>query len=469
MVAMLTGVFLTLAGFYVINDTIKRDEETRVGQIIATTPLRNSLYTMGTTLANFAVLSTMTAIVFMTAIGMQIFRGEDTAINLWKLIAPFLVLVLPPMLLVAAIAVLFETRPSLRRGAGNIAYAFIWMIGLPLISDTYDLFGINAIISSMGSAGLARYPDLYQNSFIMGFTWGFPHGQTPATFTWQGIPWTSEIIQTRLLLIFVALGIAVLSSVRFNRFDPAREPRKTTEAPPPDILDAEDSISQVAPLREIQLRPLDARALRFSFGPMLLAETRLILKDLNGMPFLGRGGSAAALALIFAGVLLPLSEARGLLLPLAWVLPVLTWSKMGTREERYGTDKLVFSSANSLKRQLPSAWMAGVLLAMATGIGVALNSALYSDLPGLLAWTVGALFIPSLALFLGVWTGSSKGFEFIYVMLWYIGPMNRAIPLDFMGALPESVAAGIWQYYLVITFILLGLSFIGRLWQIQRG
>ncbi len=40
LVAMLTGMFLTLLGFYVVNDSVKRDEQTRVGQIIATTPLR---------------------------------------------------------------------------------------------------------------------------------------------------------------------------------------------------------------------------------------------------------------------------------------------------------------------------------------------------------------------------------------------------------------------------------------------
>ncbi|MDH5440532.1 MAG: hypothetical protein OEY31_07995, partial [Candidatus Bathyarchaeota archaeon] len=54
LVAMLTGMFLTLLGFYVVNDSVKRDEQTRVGQIIATTPLRNSDYTLGNALCNFA-------------------------------------------------------------------------------------------------------------------------------------------------------------------------------------------------------------------------------------------------------------------------------------------------------------------------------------------------------------------------------------------------------------------------------
>ncbi|MFB0546425.1 MAG: hypothetical protein ACETWB_05895 [Anaerolineae bacterium] len=113
--------------------------------------------------------------------------------------------------------------------------------------------------------------------------------------------------------------------------------------------------------------------------------------------------------------------------------------------------------------------MAGVLLAAVTGSGIALNLALHGEWLGMFAWGVGALFIPSLALCLGVWTGSSKLFEFIYTLLWYIGPLNQIEPLDFMGALPGSVKAGIWQIYLVITIILFGLAFIGRKWQIQRG
>ena len=191
--------------------------------------------------------------------------------------------------------------------------------------------------------------------------------------------------------------------------------------------------------------------------------------NLKELPFLGLLGPAAAGALIIAGLLLPLDAAQGVLLPVAWLLPVLIWSKLGTRENRHQPEQLVFSSANSLRRQLPAAWLSGVLLAMVTGSGVALSLALHGEWPGLLAWGVGAMFIPSLALCLGVWTGSSKSFEFIYALLWYLGPINRAEPLDFMGALPGSVGAGIWRYYMAITFVLLGLILIGRRWQIQRG
>jgi len=469
MVALLTGLFLALAGFYVVNDSVRRDEETRVGQIIATTPLSNWVYTLGNTLCNFMVLSTMNAIIFLTAIGMQLIRGEELAINLGVMMAPFLGLVLPVMFLVSAVAVMFETRPRLKGGVGNVAYAFIWMFSLPLLSESFDLFGIDAVLSSMGAAGLARYPEIAHNSFILGYGWGFPVGRALATFTWQGIQWTTELLRTRLLLVGAATVISLLSSVGFSRFDPAREVRKGDEAPL-DILDLEEVETRpVLQSIQVQLRPLGEKGRQFRFGSMLWAECRLILGESRDLPFLGMYGSAVAGALIIMGLFLPLDSARGMMLPLAWLLPVLIWSKLGTREARYRTDQLVFSSAKALQRQLPAVWMAGVLLALATGSGVALNMALNGEWPGVLAWGVGALFIPSLALCLGVWTGSSKTFEFIYSLLWYIGPLNQVEALDFMGVVPGSVKAGIWQHYAVFTLVLFVLAFIGRRWQIQRG
>jgi len=469
MVALMTGIFLALTGFYVVNDSIKRDEQTRVGQIIATTPLGNSIYTLGNTLCNFMVLSTMNVIIFLTAIVMQFFRGEDLSINLWALMAPFIGIVLPIMFLVSAVAVMFETRPALSGGVGNVAYAFIWIFSLPILSESIDLFGIKTILSSMDAAGLAMYPEIAHNSFSLGYSWGFPVGRTLSTFTWHGIQWTVELIQTRLLLVGLAMGISLLSSVRFSRFDPALEDRKTIERPS-DILDMKEvEIHPVPPSIQVRLRPLGEKDFQFRFWPMLFAECRLILGELRNLPFLGMYGSAVAGALIVAGLLLPLDNARGMMLPLVWLLPVLIWSKLGTREARYHTDQLVFSSAKSLQRQLPAVWMAGVLLALVTGSGVAVNLALHGEWLGVVALAVGALFIPSLALCLGVWTGSSKSFEFIYALLWYIGPLNQTESIDFMGALPGSVDAGIWQIYLAITSILFVLAFIGRKWQIQRG
>ena len=117
----------------------------------------------------------------------------------------------------------------------------------------------------------------------------------------------------------------------------------------------------------------------------------------------------------------PLCVSRGFLVA-AWIWPLLIWSKMGTRERLFRTDQLVFSTAHPLRRQLPACWLAGVIIAVITGGGMGLRLFMAGDQLGLLAWTAGALFIPTMALTLGVWSGSSKLFEVLYLFLWYLGP-----------------------------------------------
>jgi len=176
---------------------------------------------------------------------------------------------------------------------------------------------------------------------------------------------------------------------------------------------------------------------------------------------------AVAVGLIVAGLLSTGRKALETWLPLSWVWPVLVWSAMGVREARHRTEQLVFSIAHPLRRQLPATWLAGVIVTLLAGGGVAVRLLLAGEWVTLLAWTVGALFIPTLALALGVWSGSSKPFEAAYVAWWYIGPMNQTSALDFMGASNGSVAAGMPWYYLALTVILLGLAVAGRRRQLQ--
>jgi glucose uptake protein GlcU len=84
---------------------------------------------------------------------------------------------------------------------------------------------------------------------------------------------------------------------------------------------------------------------------------------------------------------------------------------------------------------------------------------------GLGAWTVGALFIPTLALALGVWSGSSKLFEVVYTLLWYVGPANQFVALDYMGA--TRVSSRTPLVFLMCALILGALALAGRKRQIQ--
>jgi hypothetical protein len=168
-----------------------------------------------------------------------------------------------------------------------------------------------------------------------------------------------------------------------------------------------------------------------------------------------------------AGLLLPTESARQYLLPAAWILPLALWSALGTREKRHNTRQLVFSAPHPQSRQLPLAWLAGVAVALASGAGVAVNSILADDWLHVLAWATGALFIPTLALALGVWSGSSKLFEVVYVLWWYAGPISGVESLDFMGAGSSPETSRVLAYGLLTT-VLYALAVLGRKHQAKR-
>jgi hypothetical protein len=72
------------------------------------------------------------------------------------------------------------------------------------------------------------------------------------------------------------------------------------------------------------------------------------------------------------------------------------------------------------------------------------------------------MFIPTMALTMGVWSGSSKLFEIMYLLLWYAGPMNKIPGLDYMGSSSRALLAGTPNVFLVCTLLMLCLALAGR-------
>ena len=113
---------------------------------------------------------------------------------------------------------------------------------------------------------------------------------------------------------------------------------------------------------------------------------------------------------------------------------------------RHNVGQMVFSSASPLIRQLPATWLAGFLITVVTGGGAALKFLIAGDNTSLLIWFSAALFIPSLALALGIWSKSSKLFEVLHVSMWYLA-LNGIDTLDYFGANSDG-NIGVFFHYL---------------------
>jgi hypothetical protein len=456
MMTLVATTFLTLAGFYVVKNSVLRDQQTRVGQILATTPMSKTFYTLAKALSNFAVLSAMVLILAIAAVILQLFRGEQGHIQPLVLLAPFVLVALPAMAFTAALAILFETMPVLRGGVGNVIYFFVWTLILVAGFQWHlqDVAGFSLIGHDMQNS-LKAFDSAYKGGFTLSLG---PAAAVTKTFLWNGIHWTVAAILGRLYWAAGAILVALLAALFFHRFDPAREwgrmrikrESATALSPNGDQLPASaPPHSQVA----AHLTPILRCSSKTRFISVVAAELRLMLWGRRWWWY------AVAVGLFIGGFVAPDPGARHGFAVAAWLWPVLLWSEMGAREARYATQSLIFSSAHALARQLPAACLAGVLVAILTGAGPAIRMLFSADMHSFLTWFSSALFIPSLALALGVWSGSSKAFEAIYTIWWYVGPANATPGLDFTGATPHSTAP---LTYLAATAILLTACFIGR-------
>jgi hypothetical protein len=459
MMSIIATFFLGWFGFYVVKGSVARDRETGVGQIMATTPMSRPFYMLGKWISNFVVLMTMIVILVIFGFIIQLINAESTQVDLWTYLSPFIFIVTPLMAVVAAVAVLFEAIPFLSGGFGNVVYFFAFVMIIPFAMDspiveTYpavEPLGMALLKSDMSQEVLQVFPD-YDGSFMLG---GLDTAIT-GTFAWTGIDWTSSVIATRFAYIGLAILIALLGALFFDRFDPSRaKPRKMksiASISTPEVV----SVSQALPA--VALTPLNRAANRFSFLTVLTAELKLLLKGQRWWWYLGAAG------LILGSLVNSVDVTRQYVLPFAWIWPILLLSPIGNREARDNVQQLAFSSAAPLWRQLPAQWISGFIITLLMGSGAALKLLISGDSIGLLAYLSGALFIPSLALTLGVWSGTGKPFEIVYVSLWYLGPLNKVPGLDFIGAQTD----GRPEFFIPLSLALIAFAFLGRARQLRN-
>jgi hypothetical protein len=459
MMSLIATFFLGWFGFYLVKGSVGRDRETGVGQIMATTPMSRPMYMLGKWLSNFAVLMTMIVILVIFGFIIQILNGESTQVDLRTYLSPFLYIVMPLMGMVAAVAVLFEAIPLLSGGFGNVVYFIAFVMIIPFTMES-ELIRTNPALEPLGMAILKEdmsrevlqaFPD-YDGSFMLGGM----ETEITGTFTWNGIDWTAPVIGTRFAFIGLAVLVTLLAALFFDRFDPSRSKpgQKKTSASP--LTSERISVSPALPA--VQLTPLNRTLNRFSFLHVLLAELNLLLKGQQWWWY------ASAAGLIIAGLVSPVELTRQYILPFAWVWHILLLSPIGNREARDNVRQLAFSSAAPLWRQLPAQWIAGFIITLILGSGAALKFIFSDNSANLPAFLSGALFIPSLALALGVWSGTSKPFEIVYITLWYLGPLNKTPGLDFIGAQTN----GRPEFYIPFSLALIVFAFLGRSRQLRN-
>ncbi|NGN66659.1 hypothetical protein G5C51_22485 [Streptomyces sp. A7024] len=419
--ALAGSLWLALGGFYVVRGVPARDEASGVGRLLAATPLRTTAYFAGKFLSNVLVLASMLVVLAATALTMQLVRGEDRAVDLGALLLPFAVIALPLMVATAAAALLTDTLPGLRGGLGNVVWFFVWMVlavggqgpGAPLGG-----IGVYGAVRSMHAQVREQAPDA-RGEFSLGFT----YTETPLhTFTWSGFTPDAGYLLSRAAVAGLALVVALLPALWFARFDPARGRIAAASHRTP--------VATVAPATwaaPIPARPLTAaRTGGWPFFRLYAAELRILLQGTRWWWW------AMAALLTLTAFAATGNGATRIILPAAWIWPVLLWSRLGTQAPEGGVDALLGAIPRPARRALAE-WAAGVTLTAVTGLGPGAVLIREGDTDGLASWTAAVLFVPALALALGTVSRSHRLFQATYLPLWYAAA-NGMTFLDYMGA-----------------------------------
>jgi hypothetical protein len=459
---------LGFVGFYIVNNSIALDETSRAGQLLAATPLSKAQYIFGKALSNFCVLSVIILVLMLAAVPLQWLAGEDRHIRIIALAGPFILISLPMMALIAALAIFFETVKWLRGAFGNVAYFILitTLLTTGFMGKIEDPTALKSFETSMQATAKHQIAKYDKDNFSLGV------GKDVASrgFTWNGLDPDAKLIKGRLMWLAIAFGLCGLATLTFNRFESSRLRSVLVKAA--GAANAHSRGKSVAELTALDTEVRISEAPRRSPGFALLPPVRAGLSVpgllLSELEILLKGHAwwwyAGALGGIIAGLTMSADQFRQVLF-FAWIWLIAVWSHMGNRESQFGTEEIVFSAPSPIWRQLPVTWLAGFSVAILAASGVVARLAVSGDWVGVEKVAVGAVFIASLALGLGAASGSSKLFEAVYTALLYIGPLNRTPALDYTQISGSGDRSATW---LAASACLLLLSIAGRALKLRR-
>ncbi|MCK9385656.1 MAG: ABC-2 transporter permease [Nevskia sp.] len=447
-VGLMYSTLLSLLGFYVVRGTLTRDIETRVWQLLVTTPMTRAGYLFAKWCSHLIVLGIIVSVGLVVALAAQWVRAEDRHIDLVELIKPTLVLALPALAICSVFAVWFDLVPWLRRTAGNILYFFVWvaLLTVPVVQSTLhngtmtggalrDPAGIVTFSRSIQRAALPELGGEPINNFNI---LGPLVKETVVPFAWPR--WALEFGDLRASLIwlaFAAIGVIIAAPFLERAAAHTAQPAAQTQA---------RSGRRLRWLTRV-LAPLQRNA----FGTLYAAELQFVLRQRAGWWWL------ALLASCGVQIFAPPS-AVSIAVIAAWMLSLDSYAHAALRERDSGTAAFVYTATGATGRILRARGLALLTLAWLPTLPAVLRYAATAPAAAFAVLVIGAS-IASWGYALGALTRNARTFELLAVALAYFS--IQGLPVLNISAAPISTA--LWHLALLPVAITLALLALPQL------
>lgn len=443
--ASLCTLLLSLLGFYMVSNSLRRDIQARTGFIIASTNVRNSEYIFGKFLGNAVFLTAVVAGFMLSSMGMQLVRGEAPLQPLVFL--KHYALMVPPMIVfVSVVALIFESIRFLSGKFGDVAYFFLWMFlvaGVALVADNPKTgFSWVSCFDTTGFAYmLGQFKEVaHTNSVSIGSS---PYDKSMPPYIFPGFALHLRDVLPRLASILYPLLVLPLALLFFHRFDPVRIKASAQKLQRGFVMRVNQWLKPlVRPLGKLNT-PGKASFLRSLFSDAILSFQMYPVALLLVLGFW------------VASAVNPVSAIRSGVLPWTFPAMAMVMADLSTREQVSGSRALVFSTPHL--KPLFVWWKFGSALLVALSfVAVAAAKLVFVDPDSALSLMIGAMFVAAIATALGIMTSNPKTFLAVFLLFWYVAMSGgkESPSLDFAGWF-GSATATVRLTYAGLSFLML--------------
>ncbi|WP_299883985.1 hypothetical protein [uncultured Lacinutrix sp.] len=436
--AIMSSAFLSLFGFFLINGSIRKDIETRIGHIIGTTQISNTSYILAKMLSNFFILFTILVIVFIVSLAIFFLYSDGYSLQLLDFIIPYFIIAVPSLLFTSSFSLLLEILIPKKRLLQYGAFLFIYFFALFASSskkeNTIDVFGIQYPTAIVSEQIQQKHLDSNTELAIGFISGGRDINKTVAINT---ISFPNNYLFQRFFWVIGSFLIVYLVSFFFHRFNIKEEHIKRT-----NVLETTSEKSAGFQLGTL----IETPEFSTKLTPLIFTELLMLVRKREKWLWL------ITLCGMIASFFVPIIYAHYYILPLLWFLQVTTWSNLVTKDLEYRTHYFAAASYKPLHRLFISRVIAGISIALFITIPLLIRYLLELDFITIINIIFGAIFIVLLAVFLGTLTKSKKLFEIVFFFLIYSN-INLIAITDYFGAVNTSLTyTGIMLLLILVLF-----------------
>lgn len=405
MIVSMLFIWLSLVGFYVIRGALYQDMVTKVWQLLVTTSLNRWSYLVAKWLGQMFTLVTLLLPVFAVAIAAQFFHSEDTQLSILELFKPFVLLSLPCIALMSAIAIVFDIVPWLRKTLGNVIYFVMWLV--MLIVTQQNIQGPNqesqAAVAFSDPIGIIVFDrDLRQvltqdhqveNSSHFCMVCG-TSTQQEERLNWSQWNPPANYVLGRLALLFIALALVSIAALFLDKSASHSSSMSSYEQP---------KIKQL-------------RLLAWLLKPLYLSPiTTLIAVELQSIL---RTRSIGWWAILMGTIIVQMTgelPSVALALAIVWLLFIDVYSQSALKEKSFATQHIINTISHAQWRVYGARWASVVLLAFIFTLPSIVKYA--ATQPLVVSAIIGiSVSMPTVALVVGRIFNTSRLFE-LYLCL----------------------------------------------------